>query len=163
MPLLKIGFNLTVLLVAITSMVPLGEVAGTVYAKITGLHRIDGMIAVSIMTIFFGTLNVLLLSYNIDAVRILDKTVAVLLFFGTVIEAFGIMRSNVSPIWKYSGYIVSWIVGLFGVYYLAVSIKEHNYVSIIVVLAIFLLVIASNKPIKNRMRITRRRQYFNYR
>lgn len=153
---LKIGFNLMVFLVVIISMVFLGEVVGMVYVKIIGLYRIDGMIVVFIMMIFFGILNVFFLSYNIDVVWIFDKIVVVFLFFGIVIEVFGIMWSNVFLIWKYSGYIVFWIVGLFGVYYFVVLIKEYNYVFIIVVLVIFLLVIVSNKFIKNRMRIIRR-------
>lgn len=162
LPLLRFGFNVTVLLAAISSMIPLGEVASTIYADATGMHREDGILTVAIITIFIGVLNTLLISYGVDAIGLFDSIISMFIFFGAIISIMGFSRENISLPEKLFAGISVVLTGAIGLHYLIATLLRGDYLAPGAIIAAFIIIFLLNSPLRKSLGKINRRRYLSH-
>jgi NSS family neurotransmitter:Na+ symporter len=149
-------FNLSLFLVAMTSMLPIGEVTGRITAEVLGISRGEGAIISLSIAAAVGVLVSTLEGLGFDPIGVLDGVVSTFILFGGIIEAYAAAQGK--------GYLPEWLrawawVGIITVTFLGLYsfLGWSSPISPILLIGVALSALALNDMVERRLKLRRRR------
>lgn len=149
-------FNVSLLLAAMSSMVPIGEVTGRITAELLGLHRDEGLIvSLTVAASVAGVVSILIW-LGFDPVGILDGAVSTFILFGGIIEAYAAARGKEYipgwlKAWAWIGMITVTVLGLYS------FLSWTSPISPIIIVVVALSALALNSRLERRLELRRKR------